>query len=155
CASGKGLRAYPGVSMVFYHHDVAYESQRLPRYLDLSHYAAQEGVPFTFSSNLLHALHAAVKRVPWNERFAELVALSAWLRTKLTELGFELIGDSAITSPSVITIALPAELISVKVGALVQESGYLLSYNSEYLRSRNWIQICLMGECAREKLVSL
>jgi aspartate aminotransferase-like enzyme len=155
CASGKGLRAYPGVSMVFYHHDVAYESQRLPRYLDLSHYAAQEGAPFTFSSNLLHALHAAVKRVPWNERFAELITLSGWLRAKLIEIGFELIGDSAKTSPAVVTIALPAELNSVKIGGLAQESGYLLSYNSEYLRRRNWIQICLMGECAQEKLVSL
>ncbi len=38
---------------------------------------------------------------------------------------------------------------------LIQESGYLLSYNSQYLCRKNWIQICLMGECAREKLVSL
>ena len=37
----------------------------------------------------------------------------------------------------------------------MQEAGYLLSYNSEYLRRRNWIQICLMGECTREKVVSL
>ena len=35
------------------------------------------------------------------------------------------------------------------------ESGYLVSYNSEYLRQRNWVQICLMGECTREKVVSL
>jgi hypothetical protein len=52
-------------------------------------------------------------------------------------------------------MALPPELNSVKVGQLAQESGYLLSYNSEYLRQKNWIQICLMGECAKEKLVSL
>jgi predicted DNA-binding protein (MmcQ/YjbR family) len=43
----------------------------------------------------------------------------------------------------------------VKIGALVQESGYLLSCNSEYLRRRNWMQVCLMGECTREKVVSL
>ena len=29
------------------------------RYLDLGGYAEADGVPFTFSSNLLHALHAA------------------------------------------------------------------------------------------------
>src|SRR6266850_1366627 len=153
--SGKGLRAYPGISMVFYHHEVAYESQNLPRYLDLSHYAAQQGVPFTFSSNLLHALHAAVKRVHWNERFSELIELSTWLRTKLSDMGFELIGSNTLTSPAVVTIALPAGLDSVKIGGLIQESGYLLSYNSEYLRKRNWIQICLMGESAKEKVVSL
>src|SRR5882724_762444 len=155
CASGKGLRAYPGISMVFYHHEVTYESQNLPRYLDLSHYASQQGAPFTFSSNLLHALHAAIKRVHWDERFSELIELSAWLRTKLSEMGFELIGSNAQTSPAVVTLALPEELNSVKVGGLIQESGYLLSYNSEYLLKRNWIQICLMGESAKEKVVSL
>src|SRR5215471_17561160 len=34
CASGKGLRSYPGIGMVFYHHDPI-PSARLPRYLDL------------------------------------------------------------------------------------------------------------------------
>ena len=53
------------------------------------------------------------------------------------------------------TIALPSHLNSAAIGGLVQESGYLVSYNSDYLRRRNWIQICLMGECAREKVVSL
>src|SRR5205823_13683679 len=144
-----------GVSMVFYHHDVGFASARLPRYLDLSHYAAQQGIPFTFSSNLLHALHAALKRVPWQRRFAELEELSGWLRPRLQELGFELIGFGAKTSPAVVTIALPESLNSVKIGELIQESGYLLSYNSEYLRRRHWIQICFMGECAKQKLVSL
>jgi aspartate aminotransferase-like enzyme len=155
CASSKGLRAYPGLSMVFYNHDLASASQPLPRYLDLSYYATQEGVPFTFSSNLLHALHAALKRVLWEKRFADLAELSVWLRGELRGLGFSLVGDETETSPAVVTIALPEELNSVKIGGLIQEAGYLLSYNSEYLRRKNWIQICMMGECAKEKLVSL
>ena len=155
CASGKGLRSYPGISMVFYHHEVVAAAEALPRYLDLGHYAAQQGVPFTFSSNLLHALHAAVKRVRWDDRFAELIELSTWLRPRLRALGFELIGDGTRTSPAVVTIALPGNLNSVRIAELIQESGYLVSYNSEYLRRRNWIQVCLMGECAKEKVVSL
>jgi aspartate aminotransferase-like enzyme len=155
CASGKGLRAYPGLSMVFYHHEVTPCLKGLPRYLDLGSYAAQQGVPFTFSSNLLHALHAATKRVRWDERFADLVELSAWLRPRLRELGFELIGDEAVTSPAVVTIALPGALDSAKIGQLMNEAGYLISCNSDYLRQRNWIQVCLMGECTREKIVSL
>ena len=155
CASGKGLRAYPGVSMVFYHHELGNGSKPLPRYLDLSHYRAQQGVPFTFSSNLLHALHASIKRVAWEKRFSDLVELGAWLRPKLRELGFELLGDQTETSPAVVTVALPEELNSTKVGILIQEAGYLLSYNSEYLKRRNWFQICLMGDCGTEKLVSL
>jgi len=154
-ASGKGLRAYPGISMVFYHHALGIAPTPLPRYLDLSYYAAQQGIPFTFSSNLLHALHAALKRVAWQKRFCEIEELAGWLRPRLVELGFELIGGGVQTSPAVVTIALPQELNSAKVGELIQESGYLLSYNSEYLRQRNWIQICFMGDCTKEKLVSL
>ena len=195
CSSGKGLRAYPGVSMVFYNHDITPAPDKLPRYLDLGYYAKQEGTPFTFSSNLLHALHAAVKRVNWEKRFAEINEWSAWLRSRLTEMGFSLIGGNAnpskrvgrplapslspgggegvrrtgeglvrgldvqtqpaILSPAVITIALPPEMNSVKVGEAMQESGYLLSCNSDYLRRKNWIQICLMGECTYEKVVSV
>ncbi len=155
CASGKGLRSYPGVSMVFYNHQVLPADDQLPRYFDLGYYAQQEGIPFTFSSNLLHALHAAVQGVNWEKRFAELSETSAWLRAKLIESGFELVGGNARTSPAVITLALPEALNSITVGNLLKESGFLLSYNSEYLRGKNWIQICLMGEIAREKVVAL
>jgi aspartate aminotransferase-like enzyme len=154
CGSGKGLRSYPGISMVFYHHSLLSQAP-LPRYLDLGYYAAQQGIPFTFSSNLLHALHAAVKRIRWEERFDELRAASAWLRTKLRELNFTLVGEHTMVSPAVVTIALPQDVNSSRVGGLIQESGYLLSHNSEYLRKRNYIQICLMGEHGRDKLVSL
>ncbi|MDE3066217.1 MAG: aminotransferase class V-fold PLP-dependent enzyme [Verrucomicrobiota bacterium] len=154
-ASGKGLRSYPGLSMVFHHHAVAPAPDRLPRYLDLGHGAAHEGIPFTFSSNLFHALHAAVRRVNWEKRFAELTELSAWLRARLDAAGFPLVGNGAPVSPAVVTIGLPPELNSVKIGQAMQDAGYLLSYNSDYLRRRNWIQICLMGECPREKVVSV
>lgn len=152
-ASGKGLRAYPGLSMVFYHHEIT--PARLPRYLDLGYYAREQGIPFTFSSNLLHALHAALRRVDWPKRFADVTALSVFLKARLLELGFNLLGADAQTSPGVFTLALPTELNSVQLGDALQEAGYLLSYNSEYLRRRNFLQICLLGECTQEKVVSL
>jgi len=155
CSSGKGLRAYPGLAMVFYNHEVTPAPDKLPRYLDLGFCAQQQGIPFTFSSNLLHALHAAVRRPNLEKRFAEIADLSAGLRLRLAEMGFDLIGNGAQTSPAVITIALPPEMNSLKIGEAMQEAGYLLSYNSGYLRRKNWIQICLMGECPREKVVSV
>lgn len=154
-ASGKGLRAYSGVAMVFYHHCVRPANDQLPRYLDLGFYAEQDGLPFTFSSNLLHALNAAVRGVDWEKRYSALQEISAALRMKLLELNFELVGGATRTSPAVITLALPSELNSVTVGKLMQEAGFLLSYNSEYLRRNNWLQICLMGEIAREKTDAL
>jgi aspartate aminotransferase-like enzyme len=154
-ASGKGLRAYPGVSMVFHNHTAPAASDRLPRYLDLGNYAQGDGIPFTFSSNLLHALHAAVKRVDWEKRHAELTATSSWLRTELLDMGFELVGHATRTSPAVITLALPSEMNSVILGRRMQEAGFLLSCHSEYLRRQNWIQICLLGEIPREKVTAL
>ena len=35
----------------------------------------------------------------------------------------------------------------------MEELGFLLSYRSEYLRRRNWIQLCLMGECRRRDMI--
>jgi len=155
CSSGKGLRAYPGLSMVFYHHDAPAAPDKLPRYLDLGLNAQHDGAAFTFSSNLLHALHAAVKHVNWERRFAETTEWSTWLRERLTEMGFHLIGNGALVSPAVVTMVLPPEMNSAKIGEAMQEAGYLLSCNSEYLRRKNWVQVCLMGECTREKVVAL
>ncbi len=155
CSSGKGLRSYPGISMVFYNHEIAPQPDRLPRYLDLGYSAEQNGVPFTFSSNLLHALHAAIRRVDWEYRFEQIESLSQLLRSQLLEGGFKIVGTETVTSPAVTTIALPTELNSVEVAESLQESGYLISYNSEYLRAKNWIQICLMGECVKEKVIAV
>jgi len=155
CASGKGLRSFPGLGMVFYNHELKPATGPVPRYLDLELYARNQGVAFTHSTNLVHALHAAIKRVDWAKRFAELTEVSSWLRPRLRELGFHLVGKDSEASPAVFSIALPPELNSVKVGGQLHEAGFLLSYNSEYLRQRNWIQICLMGEFQREKVVSL
>jgi aspartate aminotransferase-like enzyme len=155
CASGKGLRAFPGLSMVFYNHELERAAKPLPRYLDLEYYARCNGVAFTHSSNLVHALQAAIRRVDWSRRFAELTEISQWLRPKLREMGLTLVTADAEASPAVVTIALPTEMDSCRVGGQLHDAGFLLSCNSDYLRRRNWIQICMMGEFAREKLVSL
>ena len=155
CVSGKGLGAFPGLSMVFYHDAVAPRPDKLPRYLDLGYYAAQNGVPFTHSSNLLSALQAALKRYDSQQPFAEVAELSVWLRPKLRDLGFDILAPDAHASPAVITLALPKSISSVKSGDQLQAAGFLLSYQSGYLRERNWIQICLMGDCSRQSLVAL
>jgi aspartate aminotransferase-like enzyme len=103
----------------------------------------------------LPAILAAVRGVNWDRRCGELVETSEWLRSNLVESGFDLVGGNANKSPAVITIALPETLNSVTIGNLLQESGFLLSYNSDYLLRKNWMQICLMGEIAREKVVAL
>jgi len=152
--SGKGLGAFPGLCMVFYNHEML-PSKVLPRYLDLGLYAVSDGIPFTHSSNLLYALQAAIERVKASELGTAAAERAAWLRGQLHELGMVIVGSGPQTSPVVTTIALPEALNSVWLGSKLEEKGYLLSYKSEYLVRRNWIQICTMGENAPESLEGL
>lgn len=155
CVSGKGLGAFPGLSMVFYNHPIQPAPKRLPRYLDLGFCSAQEGIPFTHSSNLLAALHTALKRVNWPERYQKIIELSGALRSRLTAMGYKILATNAPTSPAVLTVALPEGASSRQIGWQLQKAGYLLSYRSEYLVRRNWIQICLMGEFSQAHVDSL
>jgi len=155
CVSGKALASYPGLSMVFYNHDLAPAPKALPRYLDLGYYAAQAGIPFTHSSNLIFALQKALNRLDWPEKFAQIAEVGAWLRGRLREVGLQVVAPDAHAAPAVVTIALPSDIPSKTIGGLLKRAGCLLSYNSAYLLQRNWIQICLMGEWPREHLETL
>lgn len=147
-ASGKALASYPGLAVVFYQHAAA---ARVPRYLDLELYA-RDGVPFTHSSNLIRALNAAIARVDWPSHHAELARTGAWLRERLRAAGCKLIGDGANAAPHVITLEVQR---SDDVAAALERAGFLVSHASEYLRKRNWIQLCLMGEVPRDALPHL
>jgi aspartate aminotransferase-like enzyme len=153
-ASGKGLAGYPGLCIVFHNHPLA-SSPTLPRYMDLGWYDEHQGIAFTHSSNLTQALDAAVRQHDWPAKMAAVAAVAARLRERLRDLGFNLITSDSDATPGVVTIALPSSQNSVELGRQVHKAGYLLSYNSDYLRQRNWIQICLLGEFSQEKLESL
>ncbi|HEX7063647.1 MAG TPA: GNAT family N-acetyltransferase [Bacillales bacterium] len=149
--SGKGLGSYAGLAMVFYHHEIEPDSS-LPRYLDLGLYASKEGIPFTHSSNLIYALQAALHRFKDQSVLERQEELAVWLRTELRRLGFHIFGADTDTSPGIVTIALGDSADSEEVGDALAQAGYLLSYRSEYLLERNWIQISLMGEHSRRQL---
>ncbi len=150
--SGKGLGSLPGLSMVFYNHPASPAPTALPRYLDLGTYAANDGVPYTHSSNLVYALKKAMERFTTGDPYEQLRELSGWLRAELRGMGFRLIAADEHTSPAIVTITLPEEISAERVGDRLEEAGFLISYRSSYLLKRNWIQICLMGESSRERL---
>jgi aspartate aminotransferase-like enzyme len=152
CVSGKALASYPGLSMVFYNHQLQPAPRSLPRYLDLGYYASQSGIPFTQSSNLVFALQTALHRICWQEKFDQIGEANCWLRKRLRDGGLNILAPDDHASPAVVTIILPPEIKSSDVGKQLRGAGYLLSYNSAYLLRRNWIQICLMGEWSMENL---
>lgn len=153
--SGKGLGSYPGLSMVFYNHELEPRPDRLPRYLDMGLHASKGGVPFTMSSNLVYALDAALDRFEAANVFENIAETSTWLRQQLRDLGFRIVAADACAAPAVITLAMPPNMSSTDLGDSLEQAGFSLSYNSEYLRARNWIQICLMGEFSRRDMEPL
>lgn len=152
--SGKGLAAFPGVSLVFSNHQVAAD-HRLPRYLDLGYYREKEGVPFTHSSNLVAALRQALMELRPEARFTELRRLGSMLRDRLSAAGFDLPGGADHSSPAVISIVLPKQLSSLRLGEAMKRRGWLLSYLSGYLLERNTVQICFMGSVSEEQCLQM
>jgi aspartate aminotransferase-like enzyme len=153
--SSKGLGSAAGLAMVFYHHVLNTPGRPLPVYLDLHHYEVCKGVPFTISSNLVEALHAALKTRQDQAHFERVAALDKWLRAKLTNIGLPPLVTGRHACPGVITIDLNKSLSSRAVGDRLRQAGVLVSYESKYLLERNWIQICLMSEISKSDLRGL
>ena len=161
-ASGKGLAAYPGLGLVFCERPPAPDPV-LPRYLDLALHCSGENdgaVPFTLSSNLLAALAAGLQRQT-PELLEQIDRDGRWLRAQLRDLGFNLMASEEESIGAVTTIALPAgpltnhTIDSEQMGNALAELGFYTSYASSYLRERNWLQVCLMGEVSRPQLERL
>ena len=149
--SGKGFGSYPGIAMVYFNQKIK-PNPNLPIYLDLGYTIEKNGVPFTMPTNLLYALQTSFNRIGNNAHFKEMKELSGYLEQNIKELGFELKGNRENRNPAVFTIELPPEMNSVEIGRLLESKGFYLSYKSEYLIPKNWIQICIMGEHSREKI---
>jgi aspartate aminotransferase-like enzyme len=155
CVSGKCLGAFPGMSMVFYNHTLSKTARKLPRYMDLEYYAGKNGIPFTGSYNLLNALHKALLAFNLDTKIKEAASNSALITRELRSLGFEPAGDAENLIPSVITLDLPKSMPSPLIAAKMGERGVYISYNSEYLRRNNRIQICLMGSVTKHGIAGL
>jgi len=153
-ASGKGLGSYPGLSLVFHDYAPRPEPERLPGYLDLGHWAAHASAPHTHSSNLLAALGAATARVT-PERMHRIRDNAAWLRRELHARGFTLLAPESCACAAVMTLVLDGSLTAASLGEELEQRGFWLNFRSAHLRTRNWIQISLLGDPPREGLERL
>ncbi len=145
--SGKGIGSLPGVGMIFASQPPL-QGPNLPRCFDLSLSDGAGGIPFTFSSNALEALAAALEGEPWSERRQRFEGWSRRLRKTVEAMGLEIVADPACRAPHVTTVALPPRCRSFDVGERLLEEGIWISYRSDHLLRRNWIQFCFMGACA-------
>jgi aspartate aminotransferase-like enzyme len=140
--SGKGLGSYPGLAVVF-HQEPIESSKEIPRYLDLGLYAEMDGIPYTHSSNLVSALYESVKTVNFENKSILINAA----KRMLTDANISVLGDKDY-SPGIITIPLPHFVSSKAIGDELKGKGIIISYESDYLLKRNWIQFAFMGDLA-------
>ncbi|WP_175989167.1 aminotransferase class V-fold PLP-dependent enzyme [Bacillus sp. Marseille-Q1617] len=145
--SGKGIGSYPGLGIVF-HRDEVSSHPSIPRYLDLGMYSEKGSIPFTHSSNLTGALREALR----NLNMFENSQLSDTVKKTLREWNIRMVGDESY-SPGVITIEIPPGLSSRVIGDECKKRGILLSYESDYLLKRNWVQVALMGYQREEEVM--
>jgi aspartate aminotransferase-like enzyme len=143
--SGKGLAAVPGLAAVFHHGHLA-SSGQVPSYLDLANYDATDGVPFTHSSNLLAALEQSLALTCWVRKFERVRRASVKLRAALREYGLPPLAAETDAAPGITTVELPGDVTAKDVAIELSKHGFHIAHQSEYLRRRNWLQICLMGE---------
>jgi len=137
--SGKGLGSYPGLAIVF-HREPVFPDSNIPRYLDLGMYHCSESIPYTHSSNLIKALYESIKMT----NPAKAKRLADFVRQQLIDAGFNVLGNENY-SPGIITLKVSEGISSRSIGDQLKEKGFFLSYESDYLIKRNWVQIALMG----------
>ncbi len=152
CVSGKALESFCGISMVFYNHELQQSSKMLPRFLDLKNYADHDGVPFTMSSNLIDALYTAVRKMKLKQKMINVERASKLMRKTLTDMGHRLLLRHEDSLNAVITVQLDKSLNSEQAAMKLKEQGILVSYGSNYLLERNWIQFCLMTDFTLEEI---
>jgi len=154
-ASGKGLGAFAGLSLVLVNGVSPTRSGEVPRYLDLELWLRHGSVPFTHSSNLVSALEAALERTDWAEHIGRTARDARWLRAALRAQGLAVVAPEQCASPGVVSIALPLEAPSAAVAEGLERVGYEVAWRSPYLADRNWIQVALMGDYDRAALRGL
>ncbi len=139
-SSGKGLASIPGLAIIFSNLE-AVLSDQIPVYFDLVHYNKKEGVPYTISSNLVHALNVAIKQKLQQEQFELIDTYSQSCFSFLKERGVLPFDNSR---SKVFTISWPGAKTNHIINQLKKER-VIFSYESEYLRSRDWCQVALFG----------
>jgi aspartate aminotransferase-like enzyme len=143
--SGKGFGSYPGLAIVF-HRERIQGGNHIPRYLDLEMYQNHGSIPYTHSSNLVKAMNRACGLVDY-EKTARIALLA---RKRMKENGWNVLGNESY-SPGIITISLPETVSSRNIGDYCRKKGVLISYESDYLLKRNWIQAAFMGAISEQE----
>jgi aspartate aminotransferase-like enzyme len=146
-SSGKGLASIPGLAIIFSNIEPTIKSA-CPIYLDLYHYKTTAGIPFTIPSNLLNALYISVQQKLQEEQY-ELI-------TEYRKIFFNTLNDASLVPfsnehTSVFTIVPPESLTRLLISCM-RKHHLLMSYESDYLKSKRWYQLATFGYYTEKQL---
>lgn len=151
--SGKAIGAYPGLSFVFYKKEYFSKVRNVPAYLDLQIYRKRSGIPFTSSSNLLSALKNALQLLLRDrKKFHRIQKQNQWIRKQIIKTNVQVLVKNERESPLMTTICIPSKIGSHIIGKNLRGRGFLVHYQGEYLRNRNWVQIASFSLYSRQHL---
>ncbi|RFC51612.1 MAG: aspartate aminotransferase [Verrucomicrobia bacterium] len=151
-SSGKGLGAIAGLAIVFHQDHARPAPDRLACSLDLGTWADGDGIAATLPSPLISALHAALVHTNWHVRFASLRRYHSLLSERFAALNLPRAAPPDQSSPGIITLTLPPGCPALAVADQLESLGCLVYSRSHWLRSRNWLQFCLMGALTDDDL---
>jgi len=146
-SSGKGQGSVAGIALVF-SNELALPTNTIPRYLDIGVYEQKNGVPFTIASNLLKALGVGAQNNINTNHWDKLDKFSDIIFDALAPLG---VIPFAKRGTRVFNIV-PKNMKSTELEERLLALGIILSCRSEYLISRNWIQLALFGHYSEEEI---
>ncbi len=139
-SSAKAIGSLSGLALVFSNIDII-EDRKTPMYLDLFHIKACKGIPFTISYNLLAGLNTALDVQSRNKTWQRTQKFAALLYQTLSPEG---IIPFAHAHAFVFTIVLKEQSAN-DLGLLLLQHGFRTSFESNYLKQRNWLQIALFS----------
>lgn len=143
-SSGKGIASFPGLAIVFVNIPLS-NSSYIPSYLDLKNYIELGYIPFTLNSNLLFALNIAIGKTMNRDHWREIEKLSHYLKNQFNDSGWAVLNKNQVENEFVFSLILRNQG-SIEFGDSLKEEGILVSYESNYLKNNNMIQIALMGK---------
>jgi aspartate aminotransferase-like enzyme len=146
-SSGKGLASIPGLAIIFSNMDPTIKPA-CPIYLDLYHYKTTAGIPFTIPSNLLKALYISARQKLQEEQYQ--------LITEYRRRFFNVLNDASLVPfsnehTSVFTIV-PPESLTLHFIRYMKKHHLLMSYESDYLKSKRWYQLATFGYYTEKQL---
>ena len=149
-SSGKGLASIPGLAMVFSNIEPVSGNQ-IPSYMDLGQYACNAGIPFTISSNQVCALHASLKQKLVKDQYALLEKYRKKISALLQQAHLAPFNHQY---SFVFTVVPPVDEYGDVLEQLLR-SGLIVSYESDYLKKRGWIQLALFNYYQEDELINV